>query len=127
MACPGEVPSAAILVPGFVLPVARENYAGAGFVPRGARDEAWASRESNPDPLRDRILSPARLPVPPLARNHGSINVFSLILLPIHHFFASAENPLEVHKGHLRGTKKSTNSLQIQQNENILLRGHGKA
>ena len=27
----------------------------------------WASRELNPDPLRDRILSPARLPIPPLA------------------------------------------------------------
>ena len=29
-------------------------------------------RESNPDPLRDRILSPARLPVPPLRPADGS-------------------------------------------------------
>lgn len=46
----------------------------ARFARRAVPSETWASRELNPDPLRDRILSPARLPVPPLAlrqRHHN--------------------------------------------------------
>ena len=36
----------------------------------GARELECERRESNPDPLRDRILSPARLPVPPLPHRY---------------------------------------------------------
>ena len=38
------------------------------FRGRAARQEGCERRESNPDPLRDRILSPARIPVPPRSR-----------------------------------------------------------
>src|SRR5436305_6255032 len=37
------------------------------FCEHGGRRE-WARRDSNPHPLRDRILNPAWLPVTPLAR-----------------------------------------------------------